>query len=288
MRTRVVIVVCLLFVAGLALALPAIAQDGGTSAENDSVDNVTVGQSVSGFMQSTEASAESDVDQGVYSERYEAANESERAALVEERTGDLESDLSAVEQRIERLQAQRDEMNPTAYRAQMSAAAAQLQGLQTSANETERHAAESGVNDTRLRTLRNRASELSGQEVAAIARGLAGAGPDPANRSGPPENPGRGNDQGQPNGTPGDSGNDQGAPNGTPGNAGDGQGPPNGTSGDGAPGNSDDGARGNSSDDSNDGSDDAGNGQNPGNGQGTGNQDAGPADVILLAIFGLV
>lgn len=207
MRTRVAIVVCLLFVAVLALALPAVAQDDGASAENDSVDNVTVGQSVSGFMQSTEASAQSDVNQGVYEERYEAANESERATLVDERTGDLESDLRAAEQRVERLKEQRDEMNPTAYRAQMSAAAAQLRALQSNANETERHATASGVDASRLETLRNRASELSGQEVAQIARSLAGADPAPANRTGPPENPGQGNGQGPPDDTPGDSGN---------------------------------------------------------------------------------
>lgn len=214
MRTRVTLVVCLLFVAALALSLPAVAQDDAGSDANESVDDATVGESISGFMQSTEASAQGDVDQGLYEARYETAEGSERTALVEERTTDLEARLAAVEDRIDRIQADRDEMNPIAYRARMSAAAAQLRSLEASANGTERDAAAVGVNTTRLETLRNRASELSGQEVAAIARSLAGVTPRGPNGSGPPEDPGRGDGQGPPNGTSGDSGNRTGASDG--------------------------------------------------------------------------
>lgn len=205
MRTRVVIVFCLMLGAAFVVALPVVAQDDATSSGNDSVENATVGQSISGFMQSTEASAEGDVDQGVYRAKFDAANESEQMALVEDQTTDLEERLESVQQRIDDLQEERDEMNPTAYRAQMSAAAAQLRAIEASANQTQADAASSGVNTTRLETLRNNASELSGQEVAAIARSIAGASPHGGNQTGPPENPGAGS--GQPNGTPGNSGN---------------------------------------------------------------------------------
>lgn len=263
MRTRAALVACLLFVAVLALALPAVAQGDTGSDANESVDDVTVGESISGFMQSTEASAEGDVDQGLYQARYETANESERTAIVEERTANLEARLTAVEDRIDRIQADRDEMDPIAYRARMSAAAAQLRSLEASANGTERDAATVGVNTTRLETLRNRAAELSGREVAAIARNLAGVTPDGPNGSGPPEDPGRGDGQGSPNGTPGDSGNGTGASDGA--DTGDsGQG-----TGDAGTGNNNAGT-GNGDAGSGDGNTGTGGGQGDGDNQGAG------------------
>ncbi|WP_248515414.1 hypothetical protein [Salinarchaeum laminariae] len=270
MRTRVALVLCLLAVAALAVALPAVAQDDTTGTENGSVDNVTLGQSISGFMQSTEASTEGDVDQGVYQAKYAAANQTEKAALVEAQTNDLANRLAAIEERVENLKSQRENMSPTAYRAQISGAAAQLQSIESSVNATETDAIASGVNTSKLETLRQNASELSGQQVASIARGLAGA-----SNGGPPENPGNG--QGPPNGTPGESGNGppddpgEGAGNGSTGagngtNSGNGTGPNTGTGNGAGAGN----GNGNGANTGNGNGPDAGNrnGANTGNGNG--------------------
>lgn len=233
------VLVGLLLVAVLGLALPAVAQDSpsaGTDtnqSDNATVDNVTLGQSISGFMQSTAAGTESEVDQGIYQAQYEAANESDRPALVENRTERLEGRLAAVEERIERIR-DRDDMNPTAYRAQMSAAAAQLRALESSANATERDAVANGVNASRLEQLRTRASELGGGEIAAIARNLTGVPDDVPGQRGPPDDAGPG-DNGPPNGSDDGSGNGPGAPddggNGTDGAGTGGQGTGNGTDG---------------------------------------------------------
>jgi hypothetical protein len=270
------VLVGLLLVAVLGLALPAVAQDGptagneSTQSDNATVDNVTMGQSISGFMQSTAAGTESDVDQGLYQAQYETANESDRPALVENRTDRLEGRLAAVEQRIERLRERREDMNPTAYRAQMSAAAAQLRALETSANETHADAVAVGVNATRLERLRTHASELGGGEIAEIARNLSGVPDDVPGQRGPPDDAGPGND-GPQNGTDGDPGNGPGAPD-------DGG---NGTDGAGT------GGQGTGADD---GQGTGSDGQDTGSGdQGTGSGDQGTgtgADVIGTASVG--
>lgn len=262
------VLVGLLLVAVLGLALPAVAQDGPTAgnesvqSDNATVDNVTVGQSISGFMQSTAAGTESDVDQGIYQAQYETANESDRPALVENRTERLEGRLAAVEERIDRIRDQRGELNPTAYRAQMSAAAAQLRALETSANETERDAVATGVNATRLERLRTDASELGGGEVAEIARNLSGVPADVPGQRGPPDHAGPGN-RGPPNGTDGNPGNGPGPPddrgNGTDGAGTGGQG--NGPGGQGA--------------DTGQGNGPGGQGADTGQGNGSGEQGAG-------------
>lgn len=194
--TRRGALVALLLVAAAALALPAVAQDGDQTGE---VENVTVGQEVSAFMQSAEANAHGEVENGMFDARMESANASERAAVVEERTDEIAARVDAIEERIEELRANRTDVNPVAYRAQMSAAAAQLAAVRESANRTATHAERVGVDTTRLETLRNNASELTGQEVAAIARSLAGvmgrgppdhAGPPGGNGTEPPDNAG--------------------------------------------------------------------------------------------------
>lgn len=278
MHSRAVLL-CLLFVAVLGLALPAVAQDGANTG-NDSVENVTVGQSISGFMQSTQAGAESDVDQGIYEGQYETANDSERGALVTNRTDRLERRLATVEERIERLRSQRDKLNPTAYRARMSAAAAQLRALEASANATERDATTTGVNATRLETLRTRASELSGGEVAAIARSLAGAAPEVPGRRGPPDDPGR-DEPGPPNGTPGDEGNGNGPPDDRGNGTGNGNGVGTGNS-DGAGTGSGNGAGTGNSDGAGTGT---GGGQGTDGNQGTGTDGQGTGNAALIGVL---
>jgi len=208
MIARLALVACLLL-ATAALAAPAVAQEDADAAE---LDNVTVGQEISAFMQTAEASAEGEVSDGMFEARVEATNESEREEVITERTTALEDRVAAIEARIDRLRENRNDTNPVAYRAQMSAAAAQLASVQRSANRTADAAAGAGVDTSRLETLRANASEMAGQEVAAIARGLAGVvSAGPPDHAGPPDDAGPPGGDGPPGGQ-GPGGNETGPP----------------------------------------------------------------------------
>jgi hypothetical protein len=203
--------------------------------ENDTAnDTVGFGASVSAFVQTSAANAEGEVDDGVFSARFENASNETRDRLVRQRTARLAEQVDGLRERRATL------LNATgnltvAERARAARLAARIDSLRSTLNVTEDAARTAGVDDPRLAILREVADELSGPEVAEIARGLAG-GPDrdrgngppedaPGNRTdgpgeGPPEDGDRGQDgddegddpdRGQGNGPPGDDGAGEGS-----------------------------------------------------------------------------
>lgn len=210
-----------LAVAPLASAAVMIVDDG--SSADDGGDDPTPGANgseVSTFMQSSSADADTAVEAELFEAAFEAADEDERADVVRDRIERLEARAAALEAEREALDA--DELNEVAYEARMTRFAVQLAALEESIEATERRAENTtGVDADGLAELRSNASELGGQEVAEIARNLAGVSP-PGQSGAPSENAPGGDGSSPGEGAPGDAGSQP--DDGSPGN--DQSGPP--------------------------------------------------------------
>ncbi|SIS08967.1 hypothetical protein [Natronorubrum thiooxidans] len=145
--------------------------------------------SVSMFMQSSAAETEHAVDDGMFEAKYDAADNDSRTTLVRDRTATLENRLEALEAEREQLRDRKDELNQGEYQARMTRLTVEIRSLDRAAGQLEPRAADAGVSD-RVATLQSNAAELTGPEVAEIARGLAGPEGTPgggsADSSGPP------------------------------------------------------------------------------------------------------
>jgi hypothetical protein len=224
----------LLALAG-AFAVAAPASVAGPSGMADApaaqADNGSgMGSNVSAFMQATTGQADEEVESGMWNAAYE--NASNRTAVVQRRLADIDRRLADLQDRRERLQAARENgsVGEAAYEARMSRLVGRMAALNRSIEETERQASETGVDRSRVERLRRQAGNVTGQEMAAVARSMAGGppsdGPASSNRTGPPAGAGppNGTERGPPNGT------ERGPPNGTDGGPPDRTtGPPNGT-----------------------------------------------------------
>jgi hypothetical protein len=143
---------------------------------------------VASFAQASAAEAEAEVEHGMFEAAVNRTNGSAREAVIRQRAAELE-------QRVERLRRERAELTnrselSIAERARAARVTTSSDNLRNNINETAQVAMEAGVNTTRLERLRSEARELSGPEVAEIARGLSGLGPETA--------PGRSGDRGPP------------------------------------------------------------------------------------------
>jgi hypothetical protein len=130
-------------------------------------------------------------------------NASKQAAVVARQVTDLESRLADLRERKAELDRARanDTITEGEYRARIAAVAARTSTVKRLANRTENATRdipgetlrESGVNATAIAKLKTGARNLSGPEIAEIARSVAGPGAGTglgANVTGPPGNPG--------------------------------------------------------------------------------------------------
>lgn len=198
---------------------PSITEDANAANSNETA----MGAQISSFMGASAAEANGSVENGMFSASFNASGETNRTAVVERRTGVLERRLERLRSQKAALIADRENMTRAAYVARMSALSGRIEALQESVNQTATFAAGVDANVSRLDRLGTKARNLTGPEIAELARnGTVGVG-----------NPGRG----PPNGTPGNGkgkGNDGNQGNGTDGNRG------NGNDGDQGEGNDDD------------------------------------------------
>lgn len=204
-----------------------------TDATPPNESNASMGAEVSAFMQASAADANGSVDEGMFAAKWNNSTASPEA-LVNARANALENRLDALERQKQQLMERKDSMSQVAYEAQLTRIAAQINAVETALNGTATRAQNAGVNPERLHELRERAGNLTGPEIAALARNLsAGVGPnggppDHARGSGTP--PGQANNS-TPGDPPGNNGSDV-ANNTTPGNGSDGgPGAGNGTDG---------------------------------------------------------
>ena len=211
---RALAIAALCAVALLAVVAPiagAAASGAAGSAQSDApnaTNDSSMGAEISAFMQSSASEADGAVEDGMFEAEYDERPD-DRATLVENRTGDLQSDLADLRERRQELRENRDEMSQVEYRARMSRLVSDIRSLERSVNRTEPLAEAAGVDTTALRTTRNDASELSGQEVAELAKHMAvvtderpdrgpdgdrGNGEANGREGGPKDSPGNGSD----------------------------------------------------------------------------------------------
>ncbi|WP_254767090.1 ABC transporter C-terminal domain-containing protein [Salinilacihabitans rarus] len=207
--SRAVVLVALIVV-GLALAPAGAALDGATDDGGDEGTNETsMGAEVNTFMHSNTAGVDDAVEAGMFDASYERAAPDERAAVVSDRTRTLEAKLDALEAERAALEEREGDLPQPAYDARMTRLAVEISALERALNDTETRAVESGADPTEIRTLRGNVAELSGPEVAAVAKGIAGVEPP---RGPPDDTPGAG--AGTPDGPQKDDANGDGdAPN---------------------------------------------------------------------------
>lgn len=203
--TRAIVALAIIAAVGLAF-IPAT---GGAvagpfaDAETESEASET-NATVSTFMQSSAADVEQSVDAEMFAIGYERADDEQRAELVADRTDDLE-------ERLERLEAERDELQQLAnsssdlsgeHQARMARLVVEIDAFDHEIERTKQRAAATGVDDQRLERLQENASDLEGPEIADAARGLGVDRGPGAGERGPPDErgsdetpPGQGSDE---------------------------------------------------------------------------------------------
>lgn len=180
-------------VVGSVSALPAAASaatttlpTSSTTLQSDSnATNVTPGQRLAGVVGAGQAEFEGEITSRAYGLQYAGANSNaSKAQVVQERLTDVRDRLQTLEQRKAALEEARanGSMSEGEYRARMTALAARGQQLEQLVNASEDRArglpedvlASKGLNVTAIRALQAQAANLTGQEVAEIARSIAG------------------------------------------------------------------------------------------------------------------
>jgi len=250
------VVAVVVVLAGVAGAVGAVgagpagpdAADAEQATANQSDSEVAPGERMAGVVGAERASVESEVSVRTFDRRVAAADSSRaKARVVGGQLEDLQAQLDELDAERGELETARENgtLSQGEYRARLAHLYAEERALQRLANRTEETARglpaetlrEQGVNVTAIEHLRANARNLTGPEVAAVARSIAGqgvgrpagAGP-PDNRTrGPPGESGPGNGQGA-----GPGGNGSGPGDGGDGGPGDGTGGP-GDGGDGGP-----------------------------------------------------
>lgn len=189
----VLVLVAALVVAPVAAAAPSGgpaatfgAQDDETATpEADENASVQPGEKLSGAVNVQQAELEGEVDERTYGVKVARANSNEsKAQVVAEQLDDVEQRIDELEQRQERLREARENgsISEGEYRAKMAETAAELETAKRLTNASEATAqglpvdllVERGIDAESIQTLKDRAGDLSGPEVAEIARSIAG------------------------------------------------------------------------------------------------------------------
>lgn len=173
-----------LVVAGLVAAPIAIA-GGGVPAATAQSDDLAPGERLSGVVGVGYAELSGEVDERTFGlEVAKARSDAAKARLVSRETDRVRERLDALEGRQQELRAAHENgsMSDGRFRAEMARVAARIASLERIADRSVRVAADlpeavladNGVNVTAIEALRSRAGDLRGDEVADIARGIAG------------------------------------------------------------------------------------------------------------------
>lgn len=235
-----------LLAVGVVAAAPAAAAfvgDGGTGSgvgiasttdaavsDEDDGNETLPGERLGGVVGVQGSEIDGEVESRAFENRVAAdRSDEERADAIAEKLRENEARLDELEDGKADLRERRNdgEISEGEYRARVAKLAAETARIQRTTNRSAAVAAElpaerleeRGIDGESIRALQNRASELSGPEVAEIAQGIAGpnvGGPVGPDRAGPPTN-GTPTDRLPTNQTPGNTsegapGNDGGSP----------------------------------------------------------------------------
>jgi hypothetical protein len=182
----IVLAVAAVLVAVPAVGLPAV--DGSSAANAQAAENgseVAPGERMSGVVGVGEAEISADHQQRAFGRQIAQAQSGDaRANAVAERLTDVEQRLTELEQRRATLEQQHEagEISDGRYRAEIARIVAQTETLRSLGNQTGQVAQgiptdlleQRNVSAERIQRISARASNLTGPEVAEIARGIAG------------------------------------------------------------------------------------------------------------------
>ncbi|MEF8783799.1 MAG: hypothetical protein V5A39_12635, partial [Haloarculaceae archaeon] len=190
-------------VAALAVAAPVVGAlpAGQFQTEEPAGDGAEFGQQITSFAQASAVDANASADQGMWAAGLNSeSNDTDGAEeAVTDRAETLEHRLARLENQSAALQAQHRNgtISETAYTARASALRVRVANLREAVTETDRAARRVGVNVTKLDDIRDAAFNMSGPEVAEIARNITDVprGPPDEVPSNPPDDAGPPDDQ---------------------------------------------------------------------------------------------
>ncbi|TYL40066.1 hypothetical protein CV102_00340 [Natronococcus pandeyae] len=177
--TRSVVLLVAVALVGLTVAPAASGAFAGaigadSTTEQPDEEEVAPGQSVSTFMQSSAADTSNTVESEMFEAKYEDADNETRKTLVDERADGLEATLESLENERDELQEQEDELSEPQYQARMTRLTVEITALERSVEQTQPFALDTDVGLDRLESIRENAAELSGEQIADIAKQLVG------------------------------------------------------------------------------------------------------------------
>ncbi len=206
MADTVAVVAVVVVLAAVASAAPVASTGGpnaGAAAQETPVNesDVAPGERMAGVVGAEQAAVEGEVAAQAFERRLAVANSSSaRADVVGSEVEHLQGRLAELSDREDELHRARENgtLSTGEYRARLARLYAKQRALQRLTNRTgrvarglpERALRQQGINVTTLRTLRLQARDLTGPEVADIARGIAGEGVGRPAGTGPPAVPG--------------------------------------------------------------------------------------------------
>lgn len=133
----------------------------------------TFGATISSFMQSSAAETQGSVENEMWSAEFEDASSERQEQMVQSRSGALERKVDRLEaERSELLNGSDDGLTPK-ERVKAARLAARIESLNDAIEDTQNAAKATGVDLQQLDKIRTEAENLSGPEVAEIARGQA-------------------------------------------------------------------------------------------------------------------
>jgi hypothetical protein len=174
---------------------------GPTAAANDTTNNSSLGADISSFMQSSTAEVDGAVETGMWTAAFDTTeNQSVRAQLLDRRTSELRTELTDLQQRKRELIAEREAGNITevAYKAKVSRLVGEINALQSAIDTTSTRAEQTNASVESLDALRTESENLTGPEIASVARNTTGVGVDNG-QGGPPADVGNGSGVGSGN-----------------------------------------------------------------------------------------
>ncbi|MDS0254981.1 hypothetical protein [Haloarcula argentinensis] len=187
MRRATPVLLALLLVASTLAAVPAatMAQETEAVTEQANENPTTPGAQLAGVVSVQEAELDGEVQSRTFGIRVAKANtDAAKASVVAEQVNDSEARLEELQQRKQALEQARENgsMSEGEYRAKAAQLHAETKNVQRLADETNETASQlpaealekKGIDAAAIKTLSQRANELSGPEVAAVAQGIAG------------------------------------------------------------------------------------------------------------------
>lgn len=176
-RHLAVIVLVIVVVASTGMTLSTTTSSNAQPKDDDS----SMGNAVSSFMQVSVAEADSTVNREMWEASFENADsESEKAALLKQRSNQLSQELSSIQKQQQQLNGSTEHI----AHARTTALNAQVIELRESIGNVSQTANESNVSDPKLSTLRTKACTVNVSNDSSIVDPTRdGAGLCPPNRS---------------------------------------------------------------------------------------------------------